>query len=266
MDTRLPLALAAAVMLIAGCTSQPTADSAAANASGEAPDNAVAAAPAEPIHLVDKTTAIDFDYKIPADAAAIPALRAHLLADAKTAKEAMLRDHAQYVTLLPPDAPARPYGLQKDWSVAGGTAQLLSLVAHSYVYTGGAHGNNLFEGLVWDKHANRAVPFDALFTDKAKALAAIRTPFCDALNKERATRRGGSVGTADDWSTQCPAFDDQITLAFASPASDTFSRIAVSIPSIVAGPHSEGNYLFDIAIPREMIAVIAPQWRGSFAD
>src|SRR3546814_6696336 len=86
---------------------------------------------------------------------------------------------------------------------------------------------------------NRAVPFDALFTDKAQALATIRKPFCDTLDKERAKRRGGELGTADDWSTQCPGFAEHITLAFAKPVDGTFGRIAVYFPVAIAGARSE---------------------------
>ncbi|HVI98782.1 MAG TPA: DUF4163 domain-containing protein [Sphingomonas sp.] len=271
MTIQLPLSLAA-VVLLAGCNPQPGADNASADAETTIPANAAvanAAAPADDaaanaIHLTEKTDAIDFDYKIPSRAAAAPALRDHLLADAETGKKATIRDQAQYAKELPPDAPARPYGLEKSWSVVGETGQLLSLVAAGYVYTGGAHGSDSFETLVWDKTANRAVPFDALFTDKTKALATIRKPFCDTLNKERAKRRGGELGTADDWSTRCPEFKDHITLAFAKPVNGTFSRIGVYIPADIAGAHAEGSYTYDLAIPKEMISLIAPEWRASF--
>src|SRR3546814_3114620 len=100
---------------------------------------------------------IDCDYKIPARAAAAPALRDHLLADAETGKQAAIRDQAQYAKDLPPDAPAHPYGFEKSWSVVGETGQLLSLAAAGYVYTGGAHGRDTLEALVRDTATNRAV-------------------------------------------------------------------------------------------------------------
>src|SRR3546814_218640 len=154
MDTRIHLSLAAAVLLLAGCDPQPTTNQVSANT--EALADAVANAQAgtttaEPIHLTEKTAVIDFDHKIPARAAAAPALRDHLLADAETGKQAAIRDQAQYAKDLPPDAPAHPYGFEKSWSVVGETGQLLSLAAAGYVYTGGAHGSDTFEALVWDK-------------------------------------------------------------------------------------------------------------------
>src|SRR3546814_10953166 len=63
---------------------------------------------AEPIHLTEKTAVIDFDYKIPARAAAAPALRDHLLADSETGKHAAHRDQAHIATHVSPDAPAHP--------------------------------------------------------------------------------------------------------------------------------------------------------------
>src|SRR3546814_6869164 len=98
MDTRIHLSLAAAVLLLAGCDPQPTTNQVSANT--EALADAVANAQAgtttaEPIHLTEKTAVIDFDYKIPARAAAAPALRDHLLADAETGKQAAIRDQAR---------------------------------------------------------------------------------------------------------------------------------------------------------------------------
>lgn len=269
------LPLAALALVLTACDSHAPAKNAAAPApasSGLAiPDNAAATpaavedpATAAPIHLTEKSSAIDFDYKIPARAAAIPALKAHLLADAETSKQASIRDHDDYAKALPADSPARPYGLEKDWSVIGETDQLLSLISRGYVYLGGAHGSDTFQALLWDKAANRPVPFAAMFTDTAKALATIRKPFCDTLNEERAKRRGGTVGELDDWSTRCPDYDDHVTLAFAHPVGGTFGRIAVFIPADIAGAHAEGNYTYELFIPEAMIPLIAPEWRASF--
>src|SRR3546814_13424482 len=90
MDTRIHLSLAAAVLLLAGCDPQPTTNQVSANT--EALADAVANAQAgtttaEPIHLTEKTAVIDFDYKIPARAAAAPALSDHLLADAESSEK-----------------------------------------------------------------------------------------------------------------------------------------------------------------------------------
>src|SRR3546814_10675751 len=74
-----------------------------------------------------------------------------------------------------------------------------------------------------------------------------------------------SSDLADDWSTQCPGFADHITLAFAKPVDGTFGRIAVYIPADIAGAHAEGSYTFALFIPKELIPLIAPEWRASFA-
>src|SRR3546814_19547327 len=97
---------------------------------------------------------------------------------------------------------------------------------------------------------NRAVPFDALFTDKAQALATIRKPFCDTPDKERAKRRGGELGTAADWSTQCPGFADHITLAFAKPVGGNFRRIARYIPADTTGQLVEGRVTLHPLLPK----------------
>lgn len=219
---------------------------------------------AAPIKLAEKSDVLDFKYDVPAEATAIPALRQKLLAHAESDKAKAIKDQADYAADLPADTTPHPFELDTKWHVEGETLQLLVLVAEVYSYIGGAHGSDLYNQLIWDKAAGEEISFDALFTDKAKALATIRKQFCDTLDRERAKRRGGTVGDLGDWSTRCPPFDKYITLAFGHPVGGKFGRVAVYIPADIAGAHAEGSYDFELYIPKAMIGFIKPKWRPSF--
>jgi hypothetical protein len=69
------------------------------------------------------------------------------------------------------------------------------LSATIYDYSGGAHPNHGYAALLWDKGAGKRLAAADLFTSKAALSAAIRAPFCDAIDRER-RRRGEKVNRA----------------------------------------------------------------------
>ncbi len=186
-----------------------------------------------------------------------------LMAEAAKGKADSIRDQAQYARDLPPNAKPRPYGLEKKWKIVAETEQLLVLVASGYVYTGGAHGSDTFDSLVWDRAGRRRIAFGDLFTNRTKALETVSKPFCDTLDGQRRKRRGQAM-TGDDFFTRCPPFDETVTLTFTNVVGGKFGRLGVYIPADVAGAHAEGNYTFDLVIPKAMIPFVRPEWRASF--
>ncbi|GGO91843.1 DUF4163 domain-containing protein [Stakelama pacifica] len=243
-----------------------------ANAQATPPFNSAAPAPtptpaasAKPILLSQEDESIDFDYAIAAQAAAIPALRDQLLQRAQADKSVMLKDQAEYAREMKQNGfPVHPYGLSTKWKVAANTDRLLVLVAEGYRYTGGAHGSDFYEPLIWDRQTSGRVAFGDLFTDKDEALATIRKPFCDTLDKMRLKRRGGPMGEPGDYFNRCPDFGDAITLAPAKTVGGKFARIGVWIPADVAGSHAEGSYEYDLVIPKAMAELVKPEYRASF--
>ncbi|MBW4330148.1 DUF4163 domain-containing protein [Stakelama sp. CBK3Z-3] len=264
----LPLALAACQGSDDGANIADT-DSDAANLVAPINITAIAAGAtptptADPIRLSQDDSVLDFDYTVPAEAAAIPALRQRLLDRAKSDKTEMTKDHAHYASEMRKGGfPVHPYGLTTTWKTVAQTNRFLVLVAEGYRYMGGAHGGDFYEPLVWDKTKDSRVSFGDLFTDKDKALATIRQPFCDTLNRERAKRRGGE-GIGSGWETECPPFDKMITLAPARTVGGKFARIGVWIPADVAGSHAEGSYSFDLVIPKAMAALVKDDYAASF--
>ena len=218
------------------------------------------AAPAQPIILTEKSARLDFRYEIPAVATTIAPLNRLLRNDADRRKAAALRDQRAYAADLPADAPAHAYGIDLRWKPVGETRQLLVLMAQGYVYTGGAHGSDTFEPLVWDKRAGRRIAWSNLFNRPESALAAIRPDFCRALAAARAKRIGRSNVAGYD----CPSLKQYVAVAPAGNVGGKFSRIDIWVPADVAGSHAEGSYRLALTIPRTVAALVRPTWRASF--
>ena len=265
------LSLGLATLLVA-CTGSPQAAAEGSNASAVAPTVGQAAPPTAPsapppevaFRQSIQTPQLDFELSIPAEAAALPALKARLLEEAARGKAETLAQQADYVREVP-DGAGRTFGWQAEWSVQGATAGLLSLVGQLSAYTGGAHGSAGTAPILWDRVRDREVTLDALFTDKAKALATMRTAYCRALDQQRAERRG-TAGVETKLGGEfdaCPPFD-QLTVAPSGNVGGKFSRIAIVADPYVAGPWAEGAYEVELLIPKAMVAFVAPPYRASF--
>lgn len=267
MRTRLPLVL---VPLVAGCSaSSPTPSEKLTNAAPAFVKTAAAqvetAAPpapaAKPIHVTEDTDRLEYELTIPAEAVALPRLKAKLLTQSEKAKAEALDEQADYVKSVP-DGPGSMFGVHTEWVVKAQTPQLLSLVGNLSGYTGGAHGSAGTAALLWDRAADREVPLTALFTDRTKALATIRSAYCKALDAARLNKRGYVLGKASGF-TDCPPFSD-LTVAPAGNVGGKFSRILIIADPYVAGSWAEGDYEVELVIPKAMIPFVAPAYRASF--
>lgn len=256
-----------ALLLTACSGSDATASGADGPVTGEATAPAGSSSPrtSEPataIRVSEETDRLDYELTIPAEAAALPVLKARLTREAEEARASTLAQQADYAQDSP-DAGNLVFGVQHNWRVVGQTDRLLSLVLDVSGYTGGAHGSAGTVPLLWDRQADREVPLAALVTSTAKALATIRQPFCRALDKERLDKRGESMTDDGTSFTQCPGFDD-VTVAPAGAVGGKFSRILVIADPYVAGPWAEGDYEIELVIPKAMVPLIAPPWASSF--
>jgi len=141
----------------------------------------------------------------------------------------------------------------------------LSLSASTYSYTGGAHGMSWSSAMLWDRRA--AVPRNPLdlFTSRAALSRAIRGPFCAALNRERAEKRGEPVKAGST-----AMFDDCIdpvkqTVLLGSRSRRVFDRIGILVAPYEAGPYAEGSYEVTVPVTAAVLAAVRPEYRASFA-
>lgn len=213
------------------------------------------------IHQSEETDRIDYELTVPAEAAALPRLKAKLIREAEEAKAATLREQADYARDFP-DAGNKTFGVGHKWRVVGQTDRLLSLVLDVWGYTGGAHGSAGTASLLWDRQEDREVPLAALLTDRLKALTTLRTQYCKRLDIERLEKRGYVLGKESGFA-DCPPFAD-LTVAPAGNVGGKFSRILLIADPYVAGPWAEGDYEIELPIPEAMVPFFTPEWKPSF--
>lgn len=226
------------------------------------------AAPPPPLARMNKesTSSIEFEYNYPAEAAAIPSLLAELEGDlAKRRRELIETAREGRIAARENGFEFTPYSHSVDWSVVTDLPGWLSLMAASSAYTGGAHPNHWPQALLWDKTADKSRVATELFASRAALAEAIRVPFCKALNRERAERRGAPVDpNSDDMFDQC-IDPTGSTIILGSSNKQQFDRIGILIGPYEAGPYAEGAYEVTLPVTKAVLAVVKPQYRSVFA-
>jgi len=214
----------------------------------------------------ERTNSFEFDYSYPAEAAAIPALAAELEADlAKQRRELVAAAREGQVAAKESGFPFNPYSYSAGWSVVTELPGWLSLSAGASTYTGGAHPNHWSQALLWDKAAGQSRRATDLFTSRGALAAAIRDPFCKALNRERAARRGEPIDpNSDDMFDQC-VDPTESTVILGSSNKQQFDRIGILIAPYEAGPYAEGDYEITLPVTKAVLAAVKPQYRSVFA-
>lgn len=267
---RRPLTVVGIVLLLAACRGgeetapTPKESKAAINHSVASAAPAVPAAKARKVE--EENALYAFAYAYPAEAAAIPALAAALDADlAEQRSEIAAEAREGKAAAGETGFPFNPYDYSASWSVVTETPGWLSLSGTRGGFTGGAHPNHWNDALLWDKQANQRRNALDLFTSKAALTAAIQAPFCAALNRERAKRRGEPVqpGSGDPFA-ECidPA---ESTIILGSSNKRAFDRIGILVDPYEAGPYVEGDYEVTLPVSAALLRAVRPEYRQSFA-
>jgi hypothetical protein len=213
----------------------------------------------------EKSPLMDAHLRVPARGRGIAPLKDRILAldraDIDEAKADAKEDKE--------DNPSfHPYSIDTVWRVTFENEAVISLSGETNADTGGAHPNQGFQTIVWDKKANRAVGIENLFQpDQGKAaLAAIADAAGKAWTKLYTQRSGQNPGQeADLVETGISANPGKLkTYAL------TYAKGEVAANGIVllygAGqvwPHVLGD--FRLAVPADVFAkYLAPQWKELF--
>jgi hypothetical protein len=217
--------------------------------------------------VVEANDVWDFKYAYPAQAGRIAGLRAMLDARQQQALAELKEQAIEARSLADEEGfPFNPYALDVTWETVADLPDWLSLSSQIYSFTGGAHGNHGFDALLWDKRANKALEPASLFASTAALEAAVKGPFCAALNKQREEKRGEPVpadAAADDWMNKCPGIGET-TVILGSSNNRTFDRIGFLIGPYVAGPYAEGSYEVTLPVTAAVRAAVKPQFAASF--
>ncbi|WP_156841051.1 DUF4163 domain-containing protein [Novosphingobium aquimarinum] len=161
--------------------------------------------------------------------------------------------------------PYRPHSSETEWKVVTDLPGWLSLSAESYEYTGGAHGMSYFDTLLWDKAARKVREPTELFASSAALRDAIQKPFCDALDRERAKRRGEPVqrDNGDTFNECINPLESVVILG--SKSGKGFDRLGVLVAPYAAGAYAEGSYEVTLPITPAVVRAAKPEYRGAFA-
>ena len=207
-----------------------------------------------------------FEYSYPAEAGNIPELAALLDKRLDTTRTELAREAARDREEARDNGfPYNTYSNYVEWQVVADLPGWLSLSSSLQSYTGGAHGNYGFGGLVWDKQAKRAIQPISLFTSTEALDNALGERFCADLNAERERRRGQPVSEEDDGIfDQCVSVSE-VTVLPGSAGGELFDRIGIKIGPYVAGSYAEGSFEFTYPVTAEVIEAVKPEYKGSFA-
>lgn len=234
----------------------------AATAKATLSATAKAAANANEVEVVEDNALFHFAFAYPVAAAAIPALKAELDARRDDARSELAgwakvgRDEVEHFMR---------YDRSVHWSVVADLPGWLSLLERRYEFTGGAHGNTYSGPMLWDKNANRARTVPELFASRAALSAAIRAPYCDALDNQRAEKRGEAIKRDNsDPHYACPD-PLELTLILGSADMQHFTRIGLIADPYVAGPYVEGGYEVTLPVTPALLNAVKPEYRSAFA-
>lgn len=236
-----------------------TSSSASASAAGaSAASTANGAAAVE-----EKNDTYEFSYKWPAAAGANPKLRAWLEANRDKTRAALKREAEEWKEEAAKDNfPFNPYSSDTEWKVVADTPGFLSLSSEFYVFSGGAHGNTGFDALLWDRHTDTQRKPADLF-DLARLKTAIQPAFCNAIDKQRAEKRGEKVVRSSAMFDDCIDPIEQ-TLILGSSNRKAFDRIGVLVGPYAAGPYAEGAYEVTLPVTAAVMAALKPEYRNAF--
>ena len=261
--SRIVLAACVATLALSACNRD--RDKAAPDAPAPAPG--AAATPAEagaPLGYESGTPYASVKLSLPPALKAQPDLHAALYA-------AAVRDLRQFVegaqadrTEAGTEPGMAPYEKTIEFKPAAETGKLLSLERVDYDFTGGAHGNTLFAGVLWDKALKRQITAADLFRKGADSRA-LDQALCAAINaakKERSPDAEPVSLGGTQWS--CPRALATPFVLTPGTVPGKAGGLTFLIGPYQVGPYAEGPY--EIVVPQSVFrALIAPAYAEEFA-
>lgn len=259
------VSLLAGALLLAGCSEdRPTqVEKMVAAAVPGAPPTAAAdeaAKNASASKVSESSDLIEFTYSYPADAARIPELAEALDSD-RAAKRAALIAAAERAKAAAEknDHPYRPHSHRQTWQRVTDTPRFLSLSAEIDTYTGGAHGMEVFDTLLWDRgRRKRMKPLD-LFESSAAFDAAVREAFCAGIKRAKAAKGIAAAEAPDSPFAKCPPASAQ-TVWIGSSDGRYLDRLTIAIAPYEVGPYAEGSYRINVPITGAVAKVVKDEF------
>ena len=212
----------------------------------------------------DKTKAYEIRLRIAEPAMAIPKLRDEIVKRFKKETAEIKKDSTSDLKEIPEYF--HPYSFDADWRVTFENDHIISLSTNTFIDQNGAHPNGEFDSIVWDKRANRVVPFHELFAP-GKAQAAFKA-IADAARKawvKSATEKAGAdtdMSEADEGIAADEKKLGHYALTYAKGDTKANGIVLLYGPGEVWA-HVLGD--FRLSIPVSVFRDdLTPEWRAEF--
>lgn len=226
----------------------------------------LAAAPAAAGEVTVENDLIEFTFSWPPEAASVPALNMRFeqrLADVRAAAFGAAEQDRKQRNADKIDY--NPHFHSEAWETLGQSQSLLSLAADIGTFTGGAHGNTVFEALLWDRIAAHEVALGDVFTDSTAAFAAMTPVYCAELDKQRAEKRQETLPLeGEGFMVECRPLSEQVAAPVDADKDGRFELIRVLIEPYNSGPYVEGTYEVDLPVTAEVKALVKDRYRDGF--
>lgn len=212
----------------------------------------------------ETTKAYTTRLRLPDAGLSIPALKAEIMARWKRDSDEIKSEAREDLKDQVPDF--HPYMLDTQWRVTFESADVISLSANSFIDQNGAHPNGGFDTIVWDKKANRAVPFEDLFVPAMRkaaftAIAASARKTWIAIM----TKREGDApipGMVDDGIGADPKKLGHYALIYAK-GENRPNGIVLLYGAGEVWPNAAGD--FRLVVPASVFrADLTPEWKARF--
>lgn len=203
--------------------------------------------------------------RAPAAAMAIPALAARIMALHKTDSDEIKSEAKEDKEA---DPAFHPYEYDTVWRVTFESAAVISLSGDTFADTGGAHPNEGYQTLVWDKQANRALALTDLFApgDAKFALSAIANAATNTWNRIYQKRTGQAPGPDADEAKQGIGPDPAELKAWALTYAKGQTRANGILLLYGAGevwPHVLGDFRVPVSAA-VFSRYLSPRWQQTF--
>jgi hypothetical protein len=212
----------------------------------------------------EQTEALNFSYAWPAAAERDPRLRDLLRGRMEEARERAIADARENQRTARADGfefHQHEYGA--GWEVAGNPVGLISLTFSAFTFSGGAHGNNFFDALLWDDGADREIDVKDFLG--REAIEGLGPAYCTELDRMRTERRGAPVAPdPEDPFSRCPPIGEQVLALANRDNNPHFDTLLVLIPPYVAGPYVEGDYVVEVRIDDDSLGHVPERFRSAF--
>jgi hypothetical protein len=196
-----------------------------------------------------------------------PAIAMDVVEDARIRLDAMTADAEAYKQADP--TYFRPYGLKIDWRVTGAAGTLVGLEGFQYTFTGGAHGNYLTDGRIYNALTGDQLRIGLLFTDQEAAATALSGTVYKAIADAKVSRSGKSdgyqmfLGESKDAISVSDILSGNISL-IASTEDGKLGGFVLHYAPYEIGSYAEGSY--HVTIPQaDFHEFLKPEYQSLFA-